>query len=737
MRRLALAWACVVACAATLPAQQRDTAPPEVRRLVMEGVKHVDVQDLEKSISTRASSCRSFVIAIFCLFSHSPTFEDKYYLDEDELARDIIRIRLYYWKRGWRDTEVDTAVTPTGARQVKVTFKVAEGPPTTISTLSMMYDSMLINDKTRKRLTLLHAKDPLDLIRLDSMRVMFQDEMWDQGYGDAVVDTSVVVDTAQRLADVSLTFVPNHRTVVGKITVSGAHAVDEKVIRNALTFRTGDIFRLSDVLESQRNLYESNLFKLAAVQVPPQPDSVKDVDIAVTEAPLHEARLGPGFNTVDFFQFQSQYTSYSLFGGARRLDVAATVGNLFAGSLQGKGPFRSLTRDLADTNISAFLQPTYTASIDFKQPDFLRPSDAVAFGVFSHRTMNPGVFIDRGYGGQVTYTHDVKPRAPVSLNYKYELNRVEASDTYFCVNYGVCDNATINALRSHRALSPLTLTGFIDRSDAPFSPTKGYIARFEAENASAYTGSDYRYNRIFFDGSLYGHFSGTKKVYSARLAAGWVKAIASGPDSGVIHPRKRFYAGGANSVRGYAENMLGPRVLTIVDSTLVRGATSVGPGKCGLRTDLVKFCDPNSPGLSNGDFLPQPLGGTTLLEGSVEYRVPLPQGTLFKNFVGAVFVDWGVVGSANIQGLQTIGNFVKGAAAITPGAGIRYMTGVGPVRFDLGLNPNRSEPLRVVTAVPDSTGVIRIVSLPLTRTWRQGHTIFDYITLHFSIGEAY
>ncbi len=737
MRRLALAWACVVACAAALPAQQRDTAPPEVRRLVMDGVKHVDVQDLEKSISTRTSRCRSFVIAPFCLFSHSPTFEDKYYLDEDELARDVVRIRLYYWKRGWRETQVDTIVKPTGTRRVTVTFKVAEGPPTIVRTLSMFYDSTLISDRTRKRLTLLHARDPVDLTRLDSMRVLFQNEMWDQGYGDAVVDTSVVVDEAERLADVTLRFVPNHRTVVGKISVTGAHAVDEKVVRNALTFHTGEIFRLSDVLESQRNLYESNLFRLAAVQVPFQPDSIKDVDIAVTEAPLHEARMGPGFNTVDFLQFQSHYTSYSLFGGARRLDLDATVGNLFAGSLEGKGPFRNLSRDLGDTNVTRFLQPTYTASVDFKQPDFLRPSDAIAVGAFSHRTMNPGVFVDRGYGGQLTFTHDVRPRAPVSLNYKYELNRVDASDTYFCVNYGVCDTLTITSLRSHQSLSPLTLTGFVDRSDAPFSPTKGYIARFELENASAYTGSDYRYNRVFFDASLYNHFSGTKHVYSARLAGGWVHAIASGPDNGVIHPRKRFYAGGANSVRGYAENMLGPRVLTIVDSALVRGATSVGGGKCGLRADLVRFCDPNSAGLSNGDFLPQPLGGTTLLEGSVEYRVPLPQTTIFRNFVGAVFIDWGVVGSSNIQGLQSIGNIVKGTGAITPGAGIRYMSGVGPIRFDLGLNPNRSESLGVVTAVPDSTGVIRIVSLPLPRTWRQGHTILDYITLHFSIGEAY
>src|SRR5262249_10728343 len=150
---------------------------------------------------------------------------------------------------------------------VTVTFKVAEGPPTIVRKLTMSYDSALISDRTRNRLTLLHAKDPLDLIRLDSMRVLFQNEMWDQGYGDAVVDTSVVVDTSTRLADVSLKFTPNHRTVVGKINITGTHAVNPQTIRNAITFRTGDIFRLSDILESQRNLYESSLFRLAAIQV--------------------------------------------------------------------------------------------------------------------------------------------------------------------------------------------------------------------------------------------------------------------------------------------------------------------------------------------------------------------------------------------------------------------------------------------------------------------------------------
>jgi outer membrane protein insertion porin family/translocation and assembly module TamA len=216
-----------------------------------------------------------------------------------------------------------------------------------------------------------------------------------------------------------------------------------------------------------------------------------------------------------------------------------------------------------------------------------------------------------------------------------------------------------------------------------------------------------------------------------------VKAIASGPESGILHPRKRFYAGGANSVRGYDENQLGPRILTIEDSTLVRGAKSVGGGVCALRAESVKFCDVNSGTLTNSDFLPQPLGGTTLLEGSVEYRWPLPVTSVFRNFWGAVYLDGGVVGSANIQGVQTLTNIVKGTGAVTPGIGIRYQSAVGPIRVDVAFNPNRTENLAVVTAVPDSSGHVRIVQLGQPRRWVQGRTIFDYLALHFSIGEAY
>jgi len=715
--------------------------PSEVRRLTIAGASHVDVAELEQSIATQATTCASILLVPFCAFSHSPTIQNRSYLDQTEFQRDVLRIRLFYWLRGYRDATVDTSVVKTGPRQVNVTFTIHENAPTIIRSLAITADSNLVAGRARNRIfDMLHEKEPLDLVRLDSMRVELQRLAWNRGHGDAVVDTTVVVDDSARIADVAVTLVPNHVTTIGKITVTGTQRVSQAVVLHALAFRPGDLYRQMTLLESQRNLYESSLFKFAQIQVPQQLDSVKRVNVDVSEAPLHEVRAGPGIDNVDFAQVTAQYTSYNLLGGARRLDVSATAGNLFASSLSGRGIFRDVAAYVPDSqSVSPFLQPTFNASIDLKQPSFLRrASNTASIGVFTHRTINPGVFIDKGYGGQVTFTNEVAIRAPVSLGYRYEINRVEASDVYFCVNYGVCDPSTINTLRTHQSLSPLVLTGYVDRSNVPLGPTRGYTARIDFESASQFTGSDYRYNRAFIDAATYSGRRRTRHVFSTHLRAGWVQALEGGDVSGVLHPRKRFYAGGANSVRGYAENQLGPRILTIDASTLVANATSIGGGICGRTLQTILFCDPNSAKLPRSDFIAQPLGGTTLLEGSIEYRFPFPgNGTWAEQFTGAVFLDGATVGHADIGNVPPISSRVNGTAAVTPGFGVRYSSPIGPVRVDLGLNPNRAEDLAVVTAVPDGAGQTRIVPLPRTHNFTQASNFWGRFVFHISIGEAY
>jgi outer membrane protein insertion porin family/translocation and assembly module TamA len=473
--------------------------------------------------------------------------------------------------------------------------------------------------------------------------------------------------------------------------------------------------------------------------LPPTGDSIKNLEVQVVEAPLREAHVGGGATNADFGSVEGRYTSYNLFGGARRLDVTASLSNLGAYSLNGKGPFLNvLPEGTGLTDSRAFLQPTWSASVDLRQPAFLRrPRNQASIGVFAHRSSQPGVYIDRGYGGAATFTRQITVRAPASLNYRFEMARVEASDIYFCINYGVCDTTTIGSLRSHQRLSPLSVTAFVDRSDQPFNPTRGYVARLDAEYASRLTVSDYQYNRLLFDAAAYWHPSGRTSVLAGHLRLGYVHPLGTTHGDTIIHPRKRFYAGGAMSVRGYGENQLGPRVLTIDADSLRFGIDSKTKDTTVTCPPVIPItqCDPNIAG-KDSRFQPRPVGGTSLLEGSVEYRFPLPVPKLF----GAVFVDGGIVGESKLGSfgdVRDFGNLIGVTAAITPGVGVRYNSPVGPIRVDIGYQPPLNENLIVITS-ETRNGQEVLVPLDQTRSFGSDKkTFLSRLVLHFSIGQAY
>jgi outer membrane protein assembly factor BamA len=727
--RLAVVACLILGAVSAAPAQSKVNSnpieTPEVRRLELRGVKSVDPLDLERSIASVATACRNALYTPLCLiFTHSDILKRRQYLDRDEIARDMLRIRVYYWKHGFRSAEVDTIITKSGDHKVDVVFDITEHDPTIIRRIRIDYDSVVLRQRRVQKLTLLKAGDPLDLTRLDSMRIAFANEMWSEGHSDATVDTVITIDPARRLADVHLTLIPNHTTRIGSVVITGLEKVSRQTVLNSITLRPGDLFRQSDVLESQRNLFESNLFRLAAVEVPPQFDSVKTVTITVAESPLHQAHYGVGLTNIEFIQTDAQYTAFNMLGGARRLDVTATVGNILGDQLAGKGFFYDPETVTPGAGAGKYLQPTWAASVDFRQPAFLRrPRNQAGFNVFAHRRSTPGIFIDRGYGTAVTLTNHVRQRAPVSLTYRYEINRVDAGDVYFCINFGVCESVTINALRAHQRLSPLSLDGFIDRSDDPLDPTRGYQARADLEHASTITMSDYGYSRAYLDVAAYNH-RGYSSVYGAHFRLGFIRNAGGSDD--VLHPRKLFYAGGATSVRGYATNQLGPRVLTIAPEKL-----ETIPG-CSAAT-FATTCDPND-GLSNSDFKPQPLGGTSLVEGSIEYRIPI---AMRRKLTAAAFIDGAIVGSGRVAGLSTLRNLVKGKTAVTPGFGIRYKSPVGPIRIDLGFNPsNRAESLQVITeSIVD--GERRIVTVGNPRSYAPNTRLLDRFALHFSIGQAW
>jgi outer membrane protein assembly factor BamA len=303
---------------------------------------------------------------------------------------------------------------------------------------------------------------------------------------------------------------------------------------------------------------------------------------------------------------------------------------------------------------------------------------------------------------------------------------------YFCINYGVCDLPTLSALRGNQKLSPLTVTSTIDRTNDPFSPNRGYRANGSVEHASTFTASDYRYNRAAADGAAFYQVR-RRGAIGAHARIGWVRSLGSTTqavgvstslgDGAILHPTKRFYAGGSHSVRGFGENQLGPRVLTVPIGTLQTHDTlNVA---CTSGTD-VTACDPNTGNLKDRDFEPRPLGGNFVAEGSIEARFPI-----WQQLLGAVFIDAGMVRQNTNPGLP------KQRAAITPGFGARYRSPVGPIRADIGISPGTTESLPVVTE-NIVNGQRTLVTLQQRRIYAPTHGgILKRMVLHLSIGEAF
>lgn len=202
-------------------------------------------------------------------------------------------------------------------------------------------------------------------------------------------------------------------------------------------------------------------------------------------------------------------------------------------------------------------------------------------------------------------------------------------------------------------VSDLTQNGVSDRSylaglpvtvqRAPQIATKSFIDYFIDQTegwrltaaATPYIG-EYRGRATFLrteaQGGYYIPFDERQwTVLALRLKAGTIVG------SGIAHipVDKRFYAGGGGSVRGFGYQLVSP-----VD----------GDGT--------------------------PLGGRSLLESSVEMRFRI------MDAIGVVpFVDAGGVSPSPVPGKDT--RFAIGA-----GIGVRYYTGVGPLRLDFALPVN-------------------------------------------------
>jgi len=219
--------------------------------------------------------------------------------------------------------------------------------------------------------------------------------------------------------------------------------------------------------------------------------------------------------------------------------------------------------------------------------------------------------------------------------------------------------------------------------------------------------SPYVFNRAELEISRY-YPIGRRVVFAWRVRGGTIlpqKITLSGQRVGYVPPDQRFYGGGPNSVRGYGRNGLGPRVYIVSDT---------------LQVDTVVAGGKIFKGVTAA-----PTGGNSAVVLNAELRFPSP---IFAQRVRlGLFVDVGQVWERGDELLTVQG------VRVTPGAGVRFTTPLGPVRVDVAYNgyPDERGPLLLQT--PTSIVQIRSEYPPVGTT----KTFWDRLVVQFAVGQAF
>lgn len=716
LRRTVLAAVALVAIASSQAAAQ-SFSDPEVTEISFEGNTAFSDADLRNAILTSATHCRTFLFIFpipLCPLTDWGMAHIREYLDDGELPRDVLRLRLFYRQRGFRAATVDTSVVRQDDR-VRIAFDIVEGDPTFIRELEVVGAEDLVDSTTIASDLNMQVGDRLDLVALGDGERRLAERLRKEGYVNAQVLREYFIPADSRGAELRLRIEPGPRVRIGEVIIVGAGPVGDGVIRELLRFQSGQWFNEDRIVESQRSLYGLAALRWANISSERRPDTdtLIDLRVEVAPAPKRSLQTGVGLQTDECVQAQARLTYRNFLGDARILRFTGRVSNVLASELQGQFPCTDVSPE------EVYQKLDYLAEVGFEQPVFSDGRNNLRASVYTERETVPDLYVRNATGGQLWFSRRLQSTMQLTLGYQPALTSfdTESADIYFCVSFGVCDPVDIEVLTAANWLSPVTVLWTFDRTDDPFAATRGGYLATELEQAGDLTLSDYQYTRGTIDGAFFRRLT-PSLVGGLHLRTGALLPYIGNllDDDGstndpVVHPQKRFFAGGPQSVRGFGTNLLGPTVLVLDDQD------------CQGYVDFQQCADDVPP----STFSERPLGGNAVFEGSVEARFRVG-----RQWTLAAFLDFGQVWE-DVDSRTPI--------VATPGAGVRFRSPVGPLRLDIGYNTTGTT-LKPVVVVLDDGSIVEIEgeveynpftyddpSL-VTEVWRR-------MRLQFSIGEAF
>jgi outer membrane protein assembly factor BamA len=509
------------------------------------------------------------------------------------LQADLDRSRLYLARNGYPFANVTPAFKPDPkARSVKITLRIEPGLLVRIAWFRTAgipadLDSSRVNAILRA-----HVGDGFSDERMETYKNILTSRLTQRGHAKAIV-THQVTPIDPSSVGVILLADAGEIYYFGASHVEGIRSDLDDVVLRTMDVQRGKRYDPRDLERAAENLRALDLFRKIQVETRPAGGNVLDVFAVLTESDHRTVQAGGGYWTEDRIRLSALWKARNLFRAGRGLSLQGSYSRyLQSGTVSYWKPdaFHSRTRGEVDFTVQRQSEPTYRIT-----------SELVTLGAAylpsSTTTILPSVSIS---------TSQIKILAP---------------------------GATFSNP------GPALLSGAIDfardRTDDRLYPRRGTYTHIYGE--TGFPG--------FLPRNVYTLFTpeqvlyvplGRTLVWANRLTLGFAGPTLSAVD---LLPNKRYYAGGAGSVRGFRRHMIGPL-----------------------------------------DPFDKPLGGLAKIETSTEIRFPL-----FWLLSGAVFADGGQVwftrGSIDLRDMQ-----------FAAGPGVMFRTPIGPVRLDFGIRVSRGDP---------------------------------------------
>ncbi|MDI6605769.1 MAG: outer membrane protein assembly factor BamA, partial [Candidatus Omnitrophota bacterium] len=532
-------------------------------------------------------------------------------LKDDVLNEDIERIKAFYRREGYTDVEAGYEIKPDSRKGylLNITIKVKEGKKYLVGNVSVEGNKDIPKSEILSRLKeCVPAKVfSQEALRADVLNI--QGLYFDRGYISCLIQETTSLNSYTGRVDIVYNIIENKVAYVDKIKIRGNVKTKDIVIRRELRIRPGDRFDGEKLKRSKERLVNLGFFEEISYDTEdtPTPDK-KDLVVDVRESKTGAFSFGGGYSTVEQFvgfveieQNNFDWRNFPYFTGAGQ-------------NLKFRGSFGTISTafDLSFTEPWVFDYPL-SFGFDLYRREHNRDTD-VGYGydqVVTGGDLRLGKELSEYIRVNAAYRNDRIKISNVSGDASNDLKKEEGKNTISSLQFGMTYDSRDNIYETYKGD---VLAGNLECAGGPFGGTKDF---------AKFSGRASHYFSLF-----------RRSTLEARLRFGLADAY---DDSSEVPLYERFFAGGADTIRGYHERKVGP-------------------------------IDPDSK---------DPLGGEAVLIGNLEYTYPL-----FSFLKVAAFYDVGNV-------WKKVSEFGAGGFKSGFGIGVRIKSPIGPIRLDFGIPVNK------------------------------------------------